>query len=518
MRIRPEPHPAPSNPPAWRKAALILAAAALLQAAALNAQWRFQRDSAVYLDLARSMLEGRGFTHNCAPHVKYPPGFPAVLAGVGAVFGMPETFQDSFLAMNATVSLAGAGAAVLFWLLLRELDLARSAALWAVAVFAFSRTLHYYSAHLMSDVPFTFLALAVLWAGMRMLKTTGRATWCWCTAAAVLATLACLLRPVGPFLVVGLLAALWTRKNVRRQLAGVAGRTLVIVLTAALPLALWVMRGRAVAPTTGVHYFRDKFQAARFLRTLASPVTGFEEHMEGLSDAVCGTNLGVVVAGLLAAVMLVGLVVVLRRREFMLSTYALLSMGAIVWGGWHLDRRYLLPVLPVLVYWLVVGGTAIGKHLRERTEFWTRDHLARLALVCCLPLVGVNLLRTGKLIYQNRHPDSYRVTGRGRAADYAPVCAWLRRAVHPDRKVLACEYETVHYFTRLCVVDLPPWTEARRLEEIRRAIQQGRLPYAVSDEREEESAALLDRIIPPHEQAERTVFTAGKVRILRTGR
>jgi hypothetical protein len=82
--------------------------------------------------------------------------------------------------------------------------------------------------------------------------------------------------------------------------------------------------------------------------------------------------------------------------------------------------------------------------------------------------------------------------------------------------VLACEYETVHYFTGLCVVDVPRRTEGKRLEEIRRAIQDGRLPYAVSDEREEESAALLKRLIPPEEYSERTVLRAGKVRILRT--
>lgn len=76
---------APQPRPRWhrpgRRGLLLWLAltVAVLYALGVNSHWRFQRDSAVYLDLARSLVEGRGYVHNYEPHAFYPPGFPAGL-------------------------------------------------------------------------------------------------------------------------------------------------------------------------------------------------------------------------------------------------------------------------------------------------------------------------------------------------------------------------------------------------------------------------------------------------------
>lgn len=110
-----------------------------LYALGISSQWRFQRDSTIYLTLARSIIEGDGYTYNYTPHTKYTPGLPVLLAGVGALSDMPETLSDSFLAHNLLMMFLGLGSILLFYLILRELDLPPPIFSAAFLFFAFSR-------------------------------------------------------------------------------------------------------------------------------------------------------------------------------------------------------------------------------------------------------------------------------------------------------------------------------------------------------------------------------------------
>ena len=45
-------------------------------------------DSSYYIGLARSILEQGRYEFNFAPHVLYPPGYPALLALISIPFGI----------------------------------------------------------------------------------------------------------------------------------------------------------------------------------------------------------------------------------------------------------------------------------------------------------------------------------------------------------------------------------------------------------------------------------------------
>jgi len=500
--------------PRWVLITLVIATA--LYVAGLNSHWRFQRDSAVYMDLARSMLEGRGYVYNYQPHTMYTPGFPAMLALPGAVFGMPETLSDSFLAFNLLVTVLGLGSIALFYLLLRELALPRPVMIAAFLFFVFSRTLYYYSAHLMTDVPFTFFTLAALCLGLRTVRQTGARSWAACAGASVMILLASSIRAVGPLLALAVSAGLWWRHGALKQWKTNAGKTVLLwAILAAFLLTYSVWTHSLVAESGGGrHYFRGATHGQRVVKLAVGTVRKLPGHMKGLSDALLGADAGVPVGTVLALVMLVGLVRSLRR-ERQLAVFAVLLMGVIIAGGWPLARRYLLPALAVMYLWLALGGATIGAWLGRRWEFWTPRRVRKLGYVCAGLVLAVNVLRIGKVIYENRQPDFYQQIADGRLADYAGICAWLRENAKSGDALLAYESTTVHYLSRVRTVRLPHDTRRRKTGWLEQLIDREDARFAIIDERKPESTAVVEEAIEQHPAAFTTLLESGRTKLLR---
>ncbi|MCD6415413.1 MAG: glycosyltransferase family 39 protein [Planctomycetes bacterium] len=496
---------------------IILVVAAALYAAGINSHWRFQRDSAVYMDLARSMLERRGYVSNYEPHTKYTPGFPLMLAACGAVSGVPETLSDSFLCFNLLESLLGLGCIALFYLVLRELALPRAVEMAAFLFFAFSRTLYYYSTHVMTDVPFTFFALGALWLGLKMVKEAAWRSWAAGAGAAIMILVASSIRPVGPLLVVAVTAGLWLRRGALRRWKGNLGKTVLLVsLLAASLLAysIW-MHSAGSEEGSGGAYFRNKVAAHRFARLATVLVTEFGKHMEGISDVLLGTQVGTAAGAILTLVMLVGLAQSLKRGERQLSVFAALVIGVILAGGWALRRRYLLPAAPVMYLWLALGGATIGSWLGRRWKFWTPRRTRRLGYVLICLVLAVNVMRIGKVIYQNRRPDFYAQTADSRLSDYGEICAWLRDNADREDAVLAYESSTVHYFSRVRTVHLPCDTRRRKMAWLEQLIDRRKARFVVLDSRKPESTAVAQKAIEQHPEAFRQVLKPGKTKLLR---
>lgn len=484
----------------------------------LNSHWRFQRDSVIYMDLARSLVEGRGYVHNYEPHTKYSPGLPVILAAVGKVGGMPETPGDSFLLMNLAETLMGLGCIVLLYLILKELKLPDEQVFIAAALFGLSRTLYYYSAHIMTDVPFAFLALAALWCGVKMLDAGRRAAWGWCGAAAALAVSACAVRPVGPLLAVALLLGLWARRGALRRWKGTVGKTLLILLILAVTLVAWSAFTHSAAPDGAVHYFRRRLSVNRVIAFSKTLFLRPADNLRGLTDTVCGTELGWPVGAGLALLMAVGVIRALRRREVMFTFFGVMCMGVVLAGGWTLGRRYMLPALPMMCYWLVLGSAAAGCWLRERMRFWNARRVRGVGYVCLTLLLGLNLVRIGKVIRESRSPDFYRIVDDGRVADYAAVCRWLRDNAKPEQTVLAYESTTIHYFSRIRTVQLAKDTRGKKLTWLLSRARKQDIRYLVRDPRKEESIAVLDRLIEKAPRGFRSVLKTGKVQLLEVNR
>jgi hypothetical protein len=481
-------------------------AVVLLYAAGLNPCWRFQRDSALYMGLARSLAEHGAYSFNAEEHTFALPGFPAVLSLVYLTAG------QSFLAMNALVSVFGLACIVMGYLLYRELGLAPLQLAAATLLLAFSRTLYYYSSQVMTDVPFLCAATAALFLGARALRQEGRARWAWWLAATAAALAACTVRPVGPALLVALVAGLWLQRGARARWKANAGMTAVLLGPVLAAAGLWALRGAAFGAPLGSSYVdifilsRGPLGVARYALSRAPGL------FEGFSDCILGSNVGVTAGVVLALLMAPGLVRALRDGERMLCTYGVICLAAtcLVSPG----RRHLLAALPAMVYWLVLGAAQLGAHLGRRGFASPRLLRAAGVALLALALLG-NLVHLSRTVYEARSPHFYAIAEDGIMRDYLALTEWLRAHAGPDDLVLTGEGNVVRFFSGVRTFQLPNVPAARRLRMQALSIVLNHATYVVVDHgsaRAERSLAGLPGAYP---QALERVGRFGELELFR---
>jgi len=311
--------------------------------------WQLTPDSALYMGLARSLAEGEGYTFNFAPHAMVPPGFPLMLAGVRLTVG------QNIWAMQALVAVCGVGALLAVYGLVKA-----RAGFWpALAIVLLTATNRWFvenSSRPLSDMPYTFLSLALLWCAERELRSARFSVTGWSVAAALgIAAIYTSFRGVVlvPAVLFGVIFARWhsQRRRHRWVVAGLLG----LVWTGAV--LLWVARGWALpsqASYAGYHLAH-----ARTARYIRDAVCLRMREWAAAPFGIDGWHLWPgLAAGLLALGIVPGLVKGVRAfrgcAEAYLCAYFVLFafiIGPDPSGKPHPDMRYSVPVVPLLFYY-----------------------------------------------------------------------------------------------------------------------------------------------------------------------
>ena len=357
-----KPPPRPVHP------AIILGVVALVHIAialpALSPAPHNGGDNAGYLSLAYSLTSGAGYIEAWDPalalHTKYPPLYPALLAGA---MGLGAEAWISFKILSlllVTLSIT----LCFVWMRARHgMLLATGVSL----ILAFSPALLWSTNWILSDPLFLALTLACLWSFHR--SDQGDVASRWILAGCLFAILSTFTRTAGLPLVLAVGAALGLARN-WRALAGFA----VIVV---VPNLLWWLRSRAGGEAQYVSEFWmiDPYQpdlgqagigdlAARVLENLQGYVL---VHIPaGVSPWSGGalTALGAV----LMATAVTGWVVRIRERRTVAELFTPLYFGLIllwpaVWSG----DRFALPLYPLVLFYageaLVRGAKRLDARL-----------------------------------------------------------------------------------------------------------------------------------------------------------
>ncbi len=495
--------------------ALVMAGAAVLYAAGLNGRWRFQRDSLVYMGLARSLAEAHTYSFDYTPHALVWPGFPAMLSVVRLAFG------DSFLAMNALVKVFGLGCIAMACLLFARLSLTWPQMVACALLIALSRTLYYYSSQIMADVPFAFFVLAGLYCGVRMLQSdadpggdrrASRAAWLWCVGAALTALVACSLRPLAPALLVALVAALYLRRGGRARWRRNLAMTGILLAPAVLLSAAWLWRSANLNESFRYGYLDLFIWRYGLLHTVLHAFGAAPKVVLALADGVLGFDfppLSIV----LFLVMAVGLVAAWRRGERVLTLFGIACLAGTCLG--NPGRRHLLPVLPVLFYWLVLGASAVGSLLAARWRAASPRRLAGIGAALLFLGVATNAARVGKVIYEQRSPDFYARTSSGRLADYFQLADWLKANAMPGEVVIGYEYRLLFYFSGVKAEPLPRPGRNWRMAWARRLPKGDGLAYLVRDPAKDATAPAVDNMLRRHPDAFEEVRRFGRLQVFR---
>ncbi|KPK65049.1 MAG: hypothetical protein AMK73_04100 [Planctomycetes bacterium SM23_32] len=178
----------------------------------------------------------------------------------------------------------------------------------------------------------------------------------------------------------------------------------------------------------------------------------------------------------------------------------------------------LLPALPVLFYWLVLGAASLGAFMRRGGRPRTQERVRTLGRVCIILLVALNVARIGVLVAESRVPRLRREADRGRREDYAELAAWLRQNAAPGDLVMAYEHTTIHYFTRLKAVHLPPDTRGRGAAWTLKRMAGHHVDWLVRDARKERSVLALDAALAESPGLFELVLRTGDVDLFRVHR
>jgi hypothetical protein len=315
-------------------------------------------DNAAYLALADAVVEGDGYVDaydpQRAPHSKYPPLFPLVLAGA-ALLGASTWGAFKLIVAVATVLATG----LVFLWAERRLEPWRAFAV--TVLLASSSGVVYYSHWILSDPLFVLLTVLALWA----LERGGSPSWDarWLAVGVGAALGAYFTRSAGLPLLMAVLA--WLALRRRYRALG------VVAAVFAVPAGLWWIRGLGVGVGDyGAEFWLvDPYQpglgtvspTGLLGRAASNAMAYATRHVPTALVGAHGPWIAVFGLALLGAAAR-GWLTRVRAATGVAEIFLPLYLGLVlvwpeVWGG----DRFVLPVLPLL---LVYAATAL--------EGWTR--------------------------------------------------------------------------------------------------------------------------------------------------
>ena len=315
-------------------------------------------DFAQYIHHARNIAAGIpyadiGYIYNpdfpaLSPKA-YPPMFPLLLAPVYAAFGTNLT------AMKVVVIASFIASLVVLWLLFRR-EMRRPAAVIVIAALAFNPFLCVFKNEVRSDFPFLFFVALALLLMQRRPRRPGPLTTYAIGLGAVI-YLAVATRSFGLVLVPTLLAADLIRSRAVSRATAIALGTLV---------CLSILQG--VAFGTDRSYLD---QLPPTWHTVSSNAESYWHDLwtlwwNGYSDAATTT-----VWRLIGVLAILGYAVriwqgLAERRPLSLELFLIFYVAlALAWPG-NQGLRFLIPVIPLYVFFAFEGGSMIGRLMFRR--------------------------------------------------------------------------------------------------------------------------------------------------------
>jgi 4-amino-4-deoxy-L-arabinose transferase-like glycosyltransferase len=336
-------------------------------------------DDATYVLLSRSLREG-GYNSihlvGAPIHTKYPPLFPALLAGVSSVAG--ESI-NAFAAVNIVLAAMALG---LVFAVARRI-VAPPVALGALAMAAANPALQGTAGTVMSEPAFLVFTALTLWALTRAPLTT-RAI----VLACVFATLAALTRTVGATLILAVLALLVLERR-WRPAAVYTGLLLFVVVGA----SLW-LRARAM-PELGADYISEAAETAT--RSSPNPWAIVSSRVIANAPGYAGTLLWVlsvptvggtildnlvwlVIAG---AALAAGLLAFWQRWKIVAVFVVIYAALLLAWP-WVIGR-FLVPLLPLIALAFLAGTYMLVNRCGARVASVTA-----IALAATIAITGLS--------------------------------------------------------------------------------------------------------------------------------
>jgi hypothetical protein len=416
-------------------------------------------DNARYLILAESILTGHGMHEienpSSPPHTAVPPGFPMLLALALLAFG------KNFIMIKFLILLLSVATLIITYLLFRHYLEQK----YFIPLFLFATLPIYleYSHWIFSEIPFLLFTVLSFLFFERALKNKSILYLIFCAIAVAISYY---MRAAGLAFIIGFgIYLLWKRKF--RWLIIFGGIITVLILP-------WFIRNYMVSksnPYVDILFVRNPYD----LQSGRINFTGFIQRIAENLKIYCGYALPKIFlpsfnnAGWLAFCGIVFTIIIIIGffteigKKYPASAISLVVYSAMlvirpsVWSG----DRFLLPVLPILLFYLICGILWLEKKIRF-TYFTT----GTVGILVLLNLIALNpQIRTA--INNNKaylHGDKYA----GYSDDwrrYFEAIDWIKTNIPEDKVIMARKTEFVYLLSGRKSLGYPFTEDANKVQE-----------------------------------------------------
>lgn len=335
-------------------------------------------DNAVYMDLARNMALGRGYSvvdmqGNTVPANHFPPGYPALLCLLMRC-GLYNLI--AFKILNGIFMIASAAiVGYIIYNVSQQAYLAFAASVVTVLM----PELNYFASIVMSEMSYTFLTMLTLLAAYKYAGSaragTFRSPWFW--AAIVAAVAAYHIRTIGLAVIVTLVLWLFVRREWRQGLAAI-GATALLMLPWMVRNRLLGLHGRYVETIMTVNPWRPELGTVESFGALVEKaITNLNETVvKGIPDLLLPFMhidfTATTTAWYLYPLSFVLLALIFYgawntgRLRWFITFFILGNFGLFaLWHGGN-GYRYVVPIVPIANGCMYLGLFALVKLILNR--------------------------------------------------------------------------------------------------------------------------------------------------------
>ena len=371
--------PAPDRPRFYTRPATLAAVGALAVYAVVclffltDGAWHPEWDGAYYLATGQSLAEGNGYCFQGTPFHVRPPGLPWLLS----FFIDGEGFDPHHV--NLLLSLFAVAGIAAIWSAVRPIHGAAVAFATALLVATCPLYLRYLN-FVLTEYP----SLTFAFAGLALLQHAGKAErrwWAWSIAGALCLVAAMYLRTVFVLALPGVFLLELLRGKGWMRLSGVLPVALTVLLF--LPWISYASDAAAAAELPVEQDLLHDYSTAMFHVDAGDPDSPLVD-FEGWKTRVVsnGKGLVTVVAAScvplgppsfllrwgLAAFVMIGFLIALRRRGPTLLQWLFVAYVGLVLTYFAFDPRLVMPLVPFVYLYLITFLVAVGKGIQIRSQ------------------------------------------------------------------------------------------------------------------------------------------------------
>lgn len=405
-------------------------------------------DNASYYILGNAIANGDGYTNiqhlETEAHYHYPPGYPVLIAGVSKLFSNDIVYIKMF---NGVLLL---GAILLLFFIVKRLAQNDHIAFATGFLTLLNYHVLEYSTIMMSEIPFLFFSMLCVWLFLKIDFSKSVLKNSTFYLMLICLTFSFYIRSVALALFVSVAFFLFLKKQWKYLYSLIGGFALLY-----LP---WILRS---ADSTGNSYIHQLFLKNPYKPELGSVdffdicervVVNLERYITkeipsslAYVKDITYTEAAAPLAEWMLGILILGVVLfgVLRLQKFrifiasyMLAFFALLMVWPHVWFG----TRFLLPLIPLLIFLFIFGMIESFKLIRIPSVLKYKKNLVSICMVVMLCFwsftYGKESISRLKMKAQGAYANNYK--------NYFTLADWVRINT-PENAVTSVRKEGLFY-------------------------------------------------------------------------